>query len=283
MNRYKQKIRITTDENIKVIAVDSSLLRKRNAWYVVRSGKPLLVRLQADSSKKTIVLHPTNSAAYWLNLGTTAGIGMLVERKRPKRYGYPRLNYLTLEDTVVKRYYVAPQRKGTINLGLSVAFTTIFDVQSPAGKYRTGGIGGLEAGLEYFYRDNRYVSLYAGAGTTVPIGEYFGPGYREVPHTFFASLRNNHVAGSFDLGYGVNIASLGWKKVTLGDTINLDQTVRNNGIGLSLSAQYRLQKYFKLGLLYQPNLVSFGGAGTGKYQHYISLNAMWKIPLRKVH
>jgi hypothetical protein len=56
---------------------------------------------------------------------------------------------------------------------------------------------------------------------------------------------------------------------------------KNIGFGLSLSAQYRLGHYFKMGVLYQPNIINTSLKPTVDYQYYISFNLIWKIPIRK--
>ena len=85
--------------------------------------------------------------------------------------------------------------------------------------------------------------------------------------------------GSFDLGYGLSFSGLNWSQKTRGDTIKLDRSILSAGMGFSLSAQYRLGNSIRLGLLYQPNLLSFDQSPAFRYQHYISVNLTWKLPM----
>jgi hypothetical protein len=245
---------------------------------VERSKKPLAVELQVDSTKKTLLLPSRNSTAYWLNIYFNDGIGMLVDKNNLKRYAYPKRNYFTVKDTTIKRYAFAPIRKGTINLSLSLPIPSFFYLQPESENYVSIGSFGLQTGVDYFYKNNRYVSLNFGAGTDI-FGEYLGKGYRESANLLFANLMNNYIAGRLDFGYGINLSKFQWRRITYGDTTNRDKTVKNILAGFSLSTQYRFGNYFRLGILYQPDLFRINTSPAFKYQHYISLNLTWKLPI----
>jgi hypothetical protein len=278
LNSPVQKISISADKKIQVVSVDRSILKDGTGLYhIPRSNNPLIVKLQIDSAQKTVTLLPKSSFAYWFNIYCNYGIGMLVDKDNPKRYGYPRRNYFKLHDSTIKRVRFAPIKKGTVNLSLSLPFTTIFNVQTIDNHQNSAGVLGLEAGVDYFYRNNTYLSINVGAATD-RFGEYFGPGYVQTATTLYTSLRNNHVVGSFDLGYGFNVSRPKWTIRTLGDTIQINESVKSIGLGLSLSAQCRIGNYFRLGMLYQPNLLNTSFKPSFNYQHYISLNLVWKLP-----
>ncbi len=287
LNQPVQRVAIATDKNIKSVSVskslsvDSSLIRidAPGFYYTVRSPRPLEVELQTDSIKKTVFLKARNSPAYWANL-YYFGIGMLVDRDNTKRYAYPKNNYFTVKDSIIKRYAFAPVRKGTMNLSLSLPVPSSFNLQSEKRNYNSVGAFGLQTGVDYFYKNNQYVSLNFGAATDASFAEYFGPGYRELGTVWFANVMNNNVAGSFDLGYGINLSKLQWRRITIRDTINLDSSVKSTTMGFSLSAQHRLGNYFRIGILYQPDLLTLNHSPTFKYQHYISFNLIWKLPIK---
>ncbi|HEY5463342.1 MAG TPA: hypothetical protein VIJ95_08800 [Hanamia sp.] len=285
LNQPIQRIFISTDKNIKAVSIskslsaDCSLLRidAPTIYYIARSTKPLEVDLQLDSTKKTIFLKARNSFAFWANI-ENYGIGMLVDKDNIKRYAYPKRNYFNIKDTTIKRYAFAPIRKGTINLSLSWPFPSFFSLQSETGNYNSVGVLGLQTGIDYFYKNNQYVSLNFGAATDV-FGDYFGP-YFESGNTVFTSIMNNNVVGSFDLGYGISLSKFQWKRTTIGDTINLDQSIKSTALGFSLSAQYRFGNYFRFGFLYQPDFVRLNRQPALKYQHYFSFNFIWKLPIK---
>ncbi len=287
LNQPMQKVAIATGKNIKAVSigkslsVDSSLIRidAPRFYYLVRSPEPVEVELQLDSTKKTTFLKSRNSFAYWANIYFNYGLGMLVDRDNTKRYAYPRNNYFTAEDSTIKRYVFAPVRKGTMNISLSLPLPSFFNLQSEKGNYNSVGAFGLQTGIDYFYKSNHYVSLNFGAAIDA-FGEYFGPGYREFGTVLFTNVMNNNVVGSFDLGYGINLSKLQWKRTTVGDTINMDRSIKSTAMGFSLSAQYRLGNYFRIGILYQPDILTLNHLPVLKYQHYISFNFIWKLPIK---
>lgn len=286
LNSPVQKVIISTDKNIKVISVDrvtvidSSFkqINSTRAYYIPRNNEPLKVKLQIDSTPKTIFLKPVNSFAFWYNIPSTYGIGMLVDKDNMKRYSYPKRNYLKLEDTLIKRYNFAPTKKGTLNLSLSLPYITGFSIRAIDEQYNSEGIFGLEAGLDYFYLDNNHLSVNLGIATD-RFGEYFGPGYIQSANVKYLSLRNNNIIGSLNFGYGINVSQLKWTQQTIGDTIKNDHLIKNTQLGPSFSAQYRLGYYFSLGVLYQPTLINANFKSSFKYEHYLSFNFSWKLPI----
>jgi hypothetical protein len=287
-NQPLQKISVSSDEKIKINSVDKVLMSDSSPaynngpkrYYVQRSNRPLYINLQIDSVKKTIILKAKNSFAYWYNIPSNYGIGMLVDKDNLKRFGYSKYNYLAVKDTAIKIYRFAPAKKGSINLALSLPILNGFCLtDSSNGKYNSAGIWGLEAGLEYFYTSNAYLSLNIGAATDV-FGEHIGTGYFETGSTLFASARNNNVIGSFDLGYGLNLSKLIWKKTFSDSAVSTEQSKKSIGLGVSLAAQCRIGNYFRLGLLYQPCIINTSFKPVVNYQHYLSLNLIWKLRVK---
>jgi len=288
LNGPAQNIQITTDEKIRRVSVDNALFadsiahesQSSRIYLVRRSHTTLFIHAQFDSGEKIIRLQPHNSFAFWLNI-ENYGIGMLVDKNNPKRYGYRRWNYLTLKDTAITLRRFAPVPKGTMYFSLSVPLFNSFSLKSPEGQSTPAGPLGLEAGVDYFYKMDRYISLSAGAATSAFV-DHIGDGYYNTGHTFFGSIRNNHVIGSLDLGYGLNFSDLLWAKMKVTDvyTVSLDRSVRNIGVGPSLSAQYRLSKYLRFGMLYQPTLFSVNSSPSFSYQHYISAGFAWRWPVK---
>ena len=167
-----------------------------------------------------------------------------------------------------------------MRLSLAWPFFNDFSIRSPQGAYHTNGIFGLEASWEVFYKKDRYISLSAGAATSNAPVDRFGKGYIQSADNLYASIRANRVIGSFDIGYGISLSEPVWVQHTLGDTVNLDRSFKNTALGLSLSAQYRLGNYFRMGVLYQPGILSANLSPALHYQHYISVSFIWKLPLK---
>ena len=287
LNGPTQNIRIAGDEKIRNISVENTFFadslpgdqRGSGTYAVRRSGTPLSVHARLDSGEKIIRIWPHNSIAWWVNI-ENYGAGMLVDRKNPKRFAYRHWNYLTLKDTTIAWRRFAPVRKGAVNGSLSLSFVNAFSMRSPEGRSITGGPLGLGIGIDYFYRTGRFLSFSAGAATSAFV-EHFGKGYYNTGRTFFGSVRNNLIIGSFDLGYGLSVSDLSWSKITLGDTVNLNRTVRNPGLGFSFSAHYQLGRYLRFGMLYQPALFTIDRSLSYGYQHYLSAGLTWSLPIRR--
>ncbi len=290
LNSPVQKIYLSSDKNIKVISVDNVALIDSSlsdldgsiGYYVPRGKKSLSIQIQRDSAKTLVWLAPRNSVAYWYNIFSNYGIGMLVDRDNFKRYGYPARNYISGDDESLKFQRFAPVRKGTINLTLAIPFTTMVRITTNEKQYKAGGIFGIEPGLEYFYRDNGYLSFSVGGGMAGMgrFAEHLGNGHIESGSAVYTSLRNNRIIGSVDLGYGINLSQLSWNYQTFGDTISVNNSIVTNAAGLSFSGAYRIGKYFRLGVLYQPSFINISHPAFN-YQHYISLNLIWKLPVKK--
>lgn len=292
MNQPEQKIYISKDHNIKDVSVakslsvDSSFLGEHapKAYWVSRSPEPITVELHSAGTKEKVALQAKNSFEYWANIFTNYGIGMLVDKDTKKRYSYPVRNYFFLDNGKISRKRFAPLKKGTLQLMLGTTFPNNFLLESDHGKYHSFGPPGIAAGIDYFYKEDQYLSVNFGAATDI-FGEHFGPGYLEKGYVLYTSVRNNTVKGSFDIGYGLNLTRSGWARMTFGDTTNRDNSIKSTGLGLSLSTQYRMGGYFRIGLLYQPDFIVLNRNFTFNYQHFASVNFIWKLslksPLRK--
>jgi hypothetical protein len=288
LNQPLQKLTVIADKNIKVISVDKAAMTDSSTgynygtvkYYVKRSSQPLLIKLQIDSSIKTVALKAQKSFAYWYNILSNYGIGMLVDKNNLKRYAYPRYNYFTIKDSSIKIHRFAQQKKGTLNVSFSLPVVTGFSLNDSNGKYNSAGIFGIEAGLEYFHKQDQYFSLNIGAATDV-FGEHIGTGYFESGHTFFTSLRSNHIAGRFELGYGISLSKFKWQKNYSDSVTSTTQFKGSVAAGLSFAAQYKIGQYFRCGVLYQPGIFNTTYKPVLDYQHYLSLNLIWKLRVKK--
>lgn len=286
LNNGAQKITITSDKKIKVVSVDSSLkvFGDRNSVYLERSMNPIKINLQVDTANKTILIKPHSSVAYWANIYFNYGIGMLVDKDNPKRYAYPKRFYLQQNDNdvIVRRF--APTLKRSIYWHIALPHANFFYLTTLDGYRSSGGFWGIESGLDYFYKDNRFISIYAGSATDffVPVpaavdirGEY------QSSSGIFVNARNNYRIGSFDLGYGASYSTLYWRKTNNTDSTFTPQTKSNSAIGLSFNSSFRFGELFQLGLLYQPYFIRIDNKVQADYQHQISIELIWKIPIRR--
>ena len=286
LNSEVQKISITTDKRIKVVSVDNSMKKigEVNSFFVERGENPVVVNLLVDTIKQKLLVKPHNSVAYLANIAYNYGIGMLVDMDNPKRYAFPKRMDLKMKDNKVVVSPFAPSLKGTINWHIALPHINFFYLATIGSHRSSGGFWGIESGLDYFYNDNRFVSVYGGAAT-----DFFVPfpaaidirGEYQSSSGVFVNARNNYRVGRFDLGYGISYATLHWHKTNNMDSTFVSQTKNNSALGLSFNSSLRLGQFFQLGLLYQPYFLYFDNKIITDYQHQISIDLVWKIPLRR--
>ena len=281
-----QEISISYDKKIRNVTVDSSFhfAGNRNSFFVVRRRNPIKLNVEIDSVKKTIYIKSRNSLEYWSNLYFNCGIGMLIEKDEPKRYSYPSRIYLEYKDTNIIVNHYPPTRKGTFNWHLAFPTVNFIHLKTIRNYESNAGALGLESGFDYFYKDNRYLSVYAGIA-----GDYSIPdkvnrieGEFQTSTTTFINVRNNYDIGCFNWGYGLNISNLVWQNIFFNRTSNYRIIKDNICLGFSFIASYRFGDVFQIGLLYQPDFLNLMVHPEIDYQHYITIELAWKIHLKKV-
>jgi len=286
LNSRVQRVHVVTDDKITAVTIDSSLTKQgdKNSFYVSRSRQPLKLNLEVNGVHKSISIKSRNSIAWWLNAYPSPFTlpGFLIDMKNPKRFSYPKRIYLQGKDTSIKVSRFAPVKRGSISWVLSVPYLNFFHVNTTGGRYTSSGFWGIETGFDYYYNSNSYVSAYGGISTDfiLPFPAALDiRGKYESGSSVYASLRDNHTIGSFDFGYGLNVSQLKYHVTNNTDSTFIPQTRQSTSLGLSLSTQYRFGDHFRLGLLYQPSLFDLNKTALD-YQHFISLELIWKIPIR---
>ncbi|HMC86400.1 MAG TPA: hypothetical protein VKI61_12790 [Chitinophagaceae bacterium] len=301
-----QSIHIATAANVKIISVDESLQKHLNAepgnrkkkltekqilkiarktekkakkeYTIMRSDKPLAVTVQTDSVQKTIYLQTHRDFLTFLNMKYVFRSKDSSDIYAYKQWAYPKRNYISFNDGEISVSRFAPIKNGAVIATISESIP-IFNLKSSYGHYNSAGFIAPELGIDYFYRQNRFLSFTLGAATDVlplPI-DYFGPQYIERGSVIYTSVRNNIVMGSFDAGYGISSSRLYWSNIPINDTVHPKIKIRTNSLGLSLSANYRITKNLRAGILYQPNLINLNFSPVFSYQHYLSFHCIWYL------
>jgi hypothetical protein len=94
LNRHTQKIHIATDNKITGLRVEQATQLDSTTYVVTRGRQDLTIHFRLDTTEKTLLLRPRNSFAFWFNVYNYC-VGMLVDWKNPRRYGYPAYTYLS--------------------------------------------------------------------------------------------------------------------------------------------------------------------------------------------
>ena len=265
LNRRTQEIHITTDNKITDLRVYPANKLDSTTYIVTRSRQDLTIHFRLDTTEKILLLRSRNSFAFWFNVYNYCA-GMLVDWKNPKRYGYPAYTYLKAKDTAIQHHRFPPTPKGQLRFNLAWSPVNVFSLVSPQGRFTAFSPLGLHTALDYCYKPDRYVSLSLGGAIGFPDNQP-GAGHIKTTAVLYANLSNNYNVGSFDLGYGVNIAAY--------DLVHNTQTnnTHNVGLGPSLSAQYRITDKFRIGLSYQ--------ATFPHYLNFVNIRLIAAIPCHR--
>lgn len=179
-------------------------------------------------------------------------------------------------------------KKGNIHLNMS--FLIVNDIYWRRINKDDDDAGplGITTGINYCYRDNRFISFQAGIANYTPFGEAIGSDNEGWHKTYkgssqFINFRNNHVWRRFDFGYGFSLSKLHYSFDHYNDVLNIERSGRytNLGLGGSFSAYCRIATIFFLGVLYQPQFISFSEKRSFGYKHTLSLEAVFRANVGK--
>lgn len=305
ITRKDYNIHISSDAVNAVVKVQDSTYALPARFKIKRSKEDLKIELMGDSLKRNYTVKASpNGAFLYGNLAWVyfAPAAYLVDFTNQKRFYYGRHIFLNSADTnavltlgVGKRYidYWArtyPTRKGQVNLSIGLPGVNNFYMQPvQEGVKINTGFWGISAGLEYFYRNNKFLSLNASATMDyflpLPVAvEYSGEMERMNAVTF--ALSDNFRFRRFTLGYGLNFSRNTWRFVYYDrfepPAPSREPTVKSlNSVGLVFNGYHQLNRTFHIGLIYRPNFLAVYPHVDLTYEHSISLEVLWRIRTKK--
>ncbi len=290
LNRKYTSVRIVTEEPGK-IEVNGLTLKTRPEGIdlpVERQDKPLIIHYQTDSVDKTVTVDRINSFAWVANIFTNYGLGMLVDKKKPIRYGYPRSVVISTkpEDIVPPRFNpFVPE--GSFYWHFSIPYVNNFHLQPlNEGIQNSTGFWGIATSFEYFHIRNRSVSLSIGGAI-----DFFLPviaavdysGEWESSSTAYISLAYKHYYKRFNAGMGIHASHQFWNYnySSFGDApppTRPTVSVSHWTTGPLLSVGWQLGRHTWTALTYKPGF--FRSELPNAYEHVISLEFGTNITLR---
>ena len=266
-----------------------------------RSREKLQMTLLADTLVRTYTIRPSVSPTFlYLNLVgmQLAPLNYAVDYTNDKRFYYGRKLGLNMRDSVFeidtpirKRCSGFASRKYERNAGdwrinVSVPYINTFLMRPKGiGTVKNTGFWGLSLGADYFYRPHKFLNARVAAAT-----DFFVPFPAAVSQddisedmtTMFAEVSDNFKFGRLSLGYGLNYSSNKWSYSDTSDPENsISLSRRSNAFGISANAYFQLSKSFYAGCLYRPTLLRISPIAEVRYEHLISVEAMFKIPTSK--
>ncbi len=283
---------LMTKEPARVVIGTDTMEIENNLIEIpfLRKKESEKITILTDSVTKRITLLSKNSAAYWSNIYFNWGIGMLVERKKDKRYMYPRNIYVNTNNKDDKYYGYNPfDKKGTIRLHLSMPWLNNFNFtpNRERSKINTGFMG-LSAGLDYFHSPNQFVQL-TGSGIIdfiIPFPASVTKGGEwENMRSSYISISNNHAIDRFSLGYGLSFSRNTWifNDYDRFDPTHEDRSIKksSNAIGFVFNSYFQTSKHFHVGAIYRPSFFRTNVHEVLRYEHIISLDLAWKFILKR--
>lgn len=300
-----QQINVSSDiENAKV-KVKDEIYDLPAEIYVMRSKEDIYITLLTDTLERGYSLKPSaNPTFLYMNaLGSSLSPIMYgIDLTNPKRFHYRKDVMLLANDTafvirtqgsqVLYNYFVKnyETKKGELNLTFSLPWANNFYFQ-PIGepsKSQTG-FWGISAGLEYYYKDKRYLSFIGTAAidNSVPVPAAVDIyGVHERITSTYVSATDNFRYRRFSWGYGLNVSKNTWRgncfrggySPPLGEELIKKS---NYSIGYILDLYHQVGKGFYVGLIYRPSLINVSPKVMFMYEHLISLDLKWKLNLTK--
>lgn len=303
--RKNYTINVSADlPNAKAEILDSVYILPAK-FVIKRSKEDLKIKLFNDSLRMDYVVKASPNATflYW-NLVCYPILPVMygVDFTNQKRFYYGKSIYLYSYDTtrilrpkISKNYYdywtkAYPTEKGEINLTYSMPWVNSFYMQPKQESFKANtGFWGISAGLEYFYRQNKYIALTGSA-----VMDFFIPfpaavdfsGEVESMYSVYASLTDNYNFRRFTVGYGLNFSRNTWR-LDYHNRFDPPPPTRepvaksSNSIGFTLDGYHQVVKRLYVGLIYRPTFLNVYPDVDFKYEHLISMDFKWKIGFKK--
>ncbi len=292
LNSNQTRVSLYTAKPASIIYMGDTLatVNDKVTIRVERDAKNLKVVLLEDSVSKPVTIPSNMSFAWYSNILFNYGLGMLVDARTPKRFGYQRHAFLTSNPSSAGIARIAPyNKKGDLYLHLSLPHVNYFSLYPQSeGRKEKIGFWGITGGLDYFHRHNQFVQL-----SITGAMDFFFPvpaaidisGEYELMSTLNVSLTNNHRIRRWKLGYGLSLARNSWEwryypRWNPPPPTRTPVTKQQLALGLALPVYYQLGRSFHLGFVYRPSFYRPGANQDFKYEHVASLDFCWKLKLR---
>lgn len=264
--------------------------KRRTQILVPRSKRPLKLTFDTDSLHREVEIPSRNSPAYLFNAypGPTFIYGFFIDRHKDKRYTYPEHIYIDLKDSSKTVKSFVPSKAGQFDLDVTIPYVNGYYFK-PAGEasHSTIGFMGIQAGLNYYYKQNNFAGVQFGTSTAFfvpfpapvtygPIHEHFTASWINLNHGF----QKNRLRVFYGLTFGQNRWVLEADRSEDSTAYYLTEyRERISGVlGLNAGANYQLGRRFNLGLQYRPTFIR-PGRGDIQFEHHLSIVLGWRYIL----
>jgi hypothetical protein len=205
---------------------------------------------------------------------------------RPGLFGtYHRKVYVDLRDTGNYYTFYKQPRKGNFQLLLSPAIGNAWLFSF--GEEIVGAVPlmGTHIGAGYWYDRNNFVSLTFGtAGSVKPycydkcIYSDTIPSNGRRQSAWFFSLKNHHVLGRFDIGYGLYAGRHKWELFDKYESRDVTIKKRNMAsFGPTVSTHFQIFTFLYGGFEYQPQFFTIDKTTPKGYQHILNIGVQFRL------
>lgn len=290
LNRKYTNVRIITEKPGEITVNDLSIKTRPEGidFPAERKNEPLVIHYLSDSTEKIFTVNSINSFAYFANIFTNYGIGMLIDKDNPRRYGYPRQAIISCKpEDIVPRRFNPFVPAGSLYWHFSIPYYNNFYLQPlNEGVRQSAGFWGIATSVEYAHSRNQSLAVSAGAAM-----DFFLPVLVAVDYsgewksaaTTYLSLAYKQYYKRFNAGLGIHVSRHFWNYNYSGfgdappptrPTVRLSHRIA----GPLVSAGWQLGKHTWAALSYKPAMVRFDLPYA--YEHVISLEFGSRITLR---
>jgi len=305
INKQEYALEIRTNVINSKVQLNDTTYKLPATIKIRRSKSDLMMTLLSDTINREFrVKSSPNGAFLYGNLiwEVLCPIAYLIDYSNSKRFYYGKSVYLNVnnvdsviipkisKDIIDYRSKIYPTKAGQINLVLSLPYANSFYLQPPLELTKSNtGCWGYSGGIEYYYKDNRYLNVSASVAT-----DFFMPvigaidiwGEYDMMSTSYISLTNNYKFRRFTIGYGINYSTNTWDHRFYGsyeDIPPLREPIRrtSESFGITLNGYHQVSKHFFVGAIYRPTFLRIKPEIALKYEHLISLDFAYKFRIKK--
>lgn len=285
-------------------------------FHVFRSKYPLKLTVLNDGMTKDFTIPSKLSGMFlWGNIfNPLFPFGHVVDLTNENRFTYPKnvlIDFYDSSKTNIrykppessKIYETEPKPKdykrkvsgetGSVFIKFSVPEGNSLHIRNKNGYSDYFGFLGLTTEAGYYYAQNKYFSAGTGVITDflLPIPapvDYWG--VHETASGYYFDLNHGHQYERYTFSYGLHFSGNVFRhsfsnrfspdSVLYSEEDTIPYTIRENAVGISLSAKYGLTRYFHLGIRYLPAITNIEIAGDKNYSHFLFLDLIFNIEFR---
>jgi len=194
------------------------------------------------------------------------------------------LTQLQVPDSLISNNQVA--KKGMLDICLSFPFLNTYNLNVDSyGKQSGGGFDGLAGSLDYYYRDNQFLSLSLNGILTYESPLFFlgtdqiQKGVYQFFYSAYWGLTNNYKLGKINIGYGLSLSKdyWIWQNIDNGET----RERNSQSIGLMFPINVMLGKSFYIGVIYRPTIYQISPDRHFNFENLISFGFGMRYQMKK--